>query len=77
MRLVILSEPRKYLRRLPEQHQKRITLAILNLPKGDIKPLEGEPSAYRLRVGDWRVVYQVVEGEAIIRKVGNRGDVYK
>ena len=77
MKLTILKDARKFIRRLPQKHQQRIVTAIFALPKGDVAPLEGEKSAYRLRVGDWRVVYQVIGDEIIIRKVGNRGDVYK
>ena len=77
MTLTILSHPRKYLKSLPVDQQKRIAMAILALPKGDVKPLQGEDSAYRLRVGDWRVVYQIADNEIIIRKIGSRGDVFK
>ncbi len=33
---------------------------------------------YRLRVGDWRVIYAVQEDELVILvlKVGSRGDIY-
>ena len=60
---------------MSKQHQQRISVAIIALPKGDVKPLRGEKSAYRLRVGDWRVVYQVIDNEIIIRDIGSRGDI--
>ena len=36
-------------------------------------------AGYRLRVGDWRVIYAVEDDELIILvlKVGSRGDVYR
>ena len=34
---------------------------------------------YRLRVGDWRVIYAVQEDELVtlVLKVGSRGDIYR
>ncbi|MFD3974244.1 type II toxin-antitoxin system RelE/ParE family toxin [Streptomyces cyaneofuscatus] len=45
----------------------------------DIKKLTGPSELYRLRVGSYRVAYQVEDGELIILvvKVGNRRDVYR
>jgi len=45
----------------------------------DIKKLTGPSGLYRLRVGSYRVAYQVEDGELIILvvKVGNRRDVYR
>ncbi|HQM44590.1 MAG TPA: type II toxin-antitoxin system RelE/ParE family toxin [Smithellaceae bacterium] len=46
--------------------------------KGDWKRLEGT-SFWRLRVGAWRVICDVLKNELIIYvlKTGSRGDVYK
>ena len=45
----------------------------------DIKKLTGPSGLYRLRVGNYRVAYQVEGGELIILvvKVGDRRDVYR
>lgn len=45
----------------------------------DIKKLTGPSGLYRLRVGNYRVAYQVEDGELIILvvKVGSRRDVYR
>jgi mRNA interferase RelE/StbE len=42
----------------------------------NVKKLQGEDS-YRLRVGDWRVIFD--ENDVVIEviKIGARGDVYK
>jgi mRNA interferase RelE/StbE len=42
----------------------------------NIKKLQGEDS-YRLRIGDWRVIFD--ENDVVIEviKVGPRGDIYK
>ncbi len=40
--------------------------------------LRGTLSGYRkLRVGDWRIVYRIVDKEIRIIAIGNRKDVYK
>ncbi|CAD5957373.1 MULTISPECIES: type II toxin-antitoxin system RelE family toxin [Streptomyces] len=45
----------------------------------DIKKLTGPSGLYRLRVGSYRVAYQVEDGELVILvvKVGDRRDVYR
>ena len=46
--------------------------------QGDWKRLKGS-TFWRLRVGDWRAVCDVVKKELIVYvlKIGSRGDVYK
>ena len=40
--------------------------------------LRGTLSGYRkLRVGDWRIIYRIVDKEIRIIAIGNRKDVYK
>ncbi len=65
----------------PEQ-QRRLLKAINNLPEvGDIKKMQGYSSLYRLRVGDYRVLYRVdYSGEPIIvtiSDIDSRGQIYK
>lgn len=70
----------KFIQKQPPAQQKRITNAISELPEtGDIKKLEGRPGEFRLRVGDYRIIYTVDNGRLIIEviDVGNRGDIYK
>ncbi|MFH8403653.1 type II toxin-antitoxin system RelE/ParE family toxin [Streptomyces sp. NPDC018019] len=45
----------------------------------DVKKLTGPSGLYRLRVGNYRVAYQVEDGELIVLdvKVGDRRDVYR
>ncbi|GLV89913.1 MULTISPECIES: type II toxin-antitoxin system RelE family toxin [Streptomyces] len=45
----------------------------------DIKKLTGPSGLYRLRVGDYRIAYQVLDGELVVLvvKVGDRRDVYR
>ncbi len=69
----------KFISKQPKPHRERILKAIYQLPnEGDIKKLKGSDDTFRLRVGDYRVIYSV-DGEALIVSVvdvGNRGQIY-
>ena len=57
----------------------RLYNAVEKLPLGDIKRLQGtkKPPLYRLRVGDYRIVFCSESEQITILRVDNRGDVYK
>ena len=58
--------------------KQRIKAAVEKLPEGDIRPYKGSPGTYRLRVGDWRVLFSYPEHDTIlIEKIGPRGGIYK
>ena len=68
----------KALRKVSEPDRSRIQKAINTLPDGDVKKLTGE-TGYRLRVGGWRIVYEIEHDRLIIEviKIAPRGKVYK
>ena len=73
----------KDLRRIPKNQVERIVEAVEKLmtvpvPVGATK-LSGSESSYRIRVGEYRVIYDFVEDRVIIQvvKVGHRKDVYR
>ncbi len=82
--LLIKRQAKKTLQKLSQLDKNRITEKIMALGADpddttlDIKPLQGQPY-YRLRVGNWRVIYDRNNGLKIIaiEKVKPRGDVYK
>lgn len=68
---------------LTNQIQKRLkpkidALAQNPRPRG-VKKLEGEDELYRVRVGDYRVIYQVRDDVLIVLVVslGDRKEIYK
>ncbi len=74
---------KKQFRKLPLDVQQRIQtkindLAIEPRPNG-VKKLQGDDNSYRLRVGDYRVIYEVVDDVLIVTviKIGHRSDIYK
>lgn len=71
------------IRALPKRDQRRVLHAIEALaenprPQGARK-LKGAKDAYRVRVGDYRVVYQLANDVLIVFvvRVGHRKDVYR
>ena len=46
----------KFLEKQDRRTQIRIITAINNLPSGDVKKLKGQ-DGYRLRVGDFRIIF--------------------
>ena len=68
----------KVINSMDKATKQRIKAGIEKIPKGDIKPLKGSSGTYRLRVGDWRILFSYPEdGTILIEKIGPRGDVYK
>ncbi len=66
----------KFLEKQEESIRRRIQNAIGRLPAGDVKKLAGQPY-YRLRVGDYRVLFTRDRRILFVSKIDNRGQVYK
>lgn len=78
-KIVIKKKAKKFIDKLPKNEKIRVVRAIEMLPKGeDIKKLKGYSDLLRLRVGDYRIIYSVDNGELIVYIVdaGNRGEIY-
>jgi mRNA interferase RelE/StbE len=74
---------RKELASLPAKTQDRIIKAIEGLEK-DCRPqgskkLKGSENTFRIRVGDYRVIYEIHEDEIVVLiiRIAHRKDVYK
>ncbi|MEE8125556.1 MAG: type II toxin-antitoxin system RelE/ParE family toxin [Nitrospirales bacterium] len=73
----------RQLKILPKPTQSQISKRLLKLevnprPSG-VKKLEGEKDLYRLRVGDFRVIYTIRDRELIVLivKIGHRREIYR
>ncbi|MBM3178852.1 MAG: type II toxin-antitoxin system RelE/ParE family toxin [Chloroflexi bacterium] len=73
----------KELQKLPRQMITRIIAAVADLsndpyPSG-VKKMVGSERSYRIRVGDYRVIYEIIENKLIIEiiRVRHRRDVYR
>ncbi len=78
-----LKSTRKDLRRIPREMVSRIVTEVEKLveqplPHGSEK-LTGSDHTYRIRVGDYRVVYELLRDAKIveIQRVRHRKDVYR
>lgn len=73
----------KQLRELPKPTRRALGYAIHELsenprPDGG-KKLKGAVNRYRIRVGDWRVVYSIEDRKLVVLvlRVADRKDVYR
>lgn len=79
-RIEIDKPAMKFIKQQTKKQQERILKAIAGLPlAGDIKPLRGLSDTFRLRVGDYRIVYTIQNEKllVLVMSAGNRGDIYK
>ncbi len=84
--LKIHKQVSKFLIALPTQQRTRIKekLDLLQTnpyqnPLLDIKMMQGMDGIYRLRVGKYRILYEINDDELLVylMDAGSRGDVYK
>ena len=80
--LEIASSAKREIRRLPDDLLRRINRQILSLAENPF--LHGtlrlkDRSGYRVRVGNWRILFDVYlkEQRIVILAVGHRSKVYK
>lgn len=67
--------------KLSPELQKQIKKAIrtkLSLRPYDFKPLSGKKffGLWRIRVGDYRIIYRIVDNSVYILAVGHRSKIY-
>ena len=78
-KILIKKRAKKFIDKLPKNEKQRIVEALEGLPlNGDIKKMQNHDGLYRLRVGDYRIIYEIDNGELIIIVIdaGNRGEIY-
>ena len=80
MNVVLSPEAAKTLKRLNEPQKGRIINALKQLaqdpPEGDIKSLVGR-DGFRLRVGDYRLLFDIIDNQIAVHDIGLRGQIYK
>jgi mRNA interferase RelE/StbE len=85
VQIVFRRAAEKALDRLPAARRRQIVGRIERLAPDpasrslDIRPLEGAVGLFRLRVGDYRVLFSIDEAADMvtIELIRGRGDVYK
>ena len=73
----------RQLKRLPKNIQRRIADAVDRLadnprPHGYIQ-METDDTLYRVRVGDYRIIYEIIDNKLVILviRIGHRREVYR
>ena len=81
---IVFDRPaEKQFRRLPAEVRqplaRRVSALAENPRPPDSRKLEGTNDCYRLRQGDYRLVYTILEDRIVVLvlRVGHRGDVYR
>lgn len=79
----LLPAARRQFLDLPTPLQTRLqphidALADNPRPHG-VKKLSGRADQYRIRVGDWRIIYAIEDRELVVLviRIGNRREVYR
>ena len=79
----LTASAQKDLAALPKEIKSRVAVAINGLaqtprPKG-CKKLKGKDNSYRVRVGEYRILYEVYDKQLLVSvvKISSRGGAYK
>src|SRR5438445_12807075 len=76
----IKDEARAALRALPDDIRRQIGFRLHLLQQdfsGDLKKLKGSKNEYRLRVGNYRVLFEMEGRRIVVYTVGPRKDIYQ
>ena len=78
--LEIMPKAARDLKSIPKKDVVKIIKKINEMKdglKGDVKRLTSFTPEYRLRYGDWRVLFEVEGDRLIIYRIMHRKDVYR
>lgn len=82
-RIEISATAEKVLKKIPKKDLTKIVesiqvLAINPFPEG-CRKLAGEECTYRIRQGNYRIIYEIVgkKLKVLILKIGHRKDIYR
>ncbi len=67
----------KNIKTIPTPIKERIKTGIEKIPSGDIKTLVGYSNMFRLRVGNYRIIYKIIPDGIYIECILPRGEAYK
>lgn len=82
-KIEITATAEKSLKKIPKKDILKIVeaiqiLGITPFPEG-CRKLRGEEDVYRVRQGNYRIIYEVIDNKLIVLvlKIGHRKDIYK
>jgi mRNA interferase RelE/StbE len=83
-RVILAKRARKGLEKAPEHIRKKSIEALDALQESfapvklfDVKRLKGYEEVFRIRIGDWRMIYEIHkrEGAIVVLELGPRGRI--
>ena len=82
MKFIVELKPKaeKDLKNMDRTVSRRVYDALISLEnglEGDIKKLTNHFPEYRLRVGDWRVIFDIEGDKIIIYRIRHRKEAYR
>ena len=82
-RVLISKSALKELRSIPSRDREAVKnkiakLAFFPLVRLDVKKLKGQQDIFRLRVGEYRVIFEYGKNERVVKilKIGKRSSIY-
>jgi len=79
MKILIGKKAEKYLKKIPKIDQIAIArkIRLLITPSFNEEKLKGFKNIYRVRVGDYRIVFRRTKEEVFIVLIGHRKEIYQ
>jgi mRNA interferase RelE/StbE len=82
--VLLTSKARKQLRNFDRPLRKRMDIVLLALsqnprPNGVKKLTDVKPDTFRVRIGDYRIIYHILDDKLIVEviEIGGRKDIYR
>ena len=78
--VILMDEVKAKLHALPQEVRRAIGHRLFLLEEdmqGDVKKLQGTVNNYRLRVGNYRVLFELEGRQMLVYAVGDRKEIYQ
>jgi mRNA interferase RelE/StbE len=79
-RVELKPKAEKDLRDMPQDDRRRVVERLRWLEddlRGDVKRLSNHFPEYRMRAGDWRVLFEVAQDRIIVYRIRHRREAYR
>ena len=79
-RVELKPKAEKDLKALPQDDRSRVVERLRWLEdglRGDVKRLSNHFPEYRMRAGDWRVLFEIAEDRVIVYRIRHRREAYR
>lgn len=83
-RVVVSKKAERFLEKAPKAIRVRLKAALLMLgktprPIGVKKLTDVKPDTFRVRIGDYRIIYHILDDKLIVEviEIGGRKDIYR